>query len=103
MDFTIVIKISYNYDLLIWISLRRRSAILIGMTELIKCFKTIKCLSILLECMSTSGQCLTVNQTNQVCRDVGGACREAGQRWNHTTCFMVECRGPRISVVSDSK
>lgn len=35
MDFTIVIKISYNYDLLIWISLRRRSAILIGMTELI--------------------------------------------------------------------
>lgn len=35
MDFIIVIKIFYSYDFLIWISLRWRSVILIGMIELI--------------------------------------------------------------------
>lgn len=55
MDFIIVIKIFYNYDFLIWISLRWRSVILIGMIELIWCFKILKCWSIFLECMFISG------------------------------------------------
>ncbi|XP_022286193.1 uncharacterized protein LOC111099117 [Crassostrea virginica] len=54
------------------------------------------------ECTTFDGRCLSVNQTNKVCRDVEGACRNVGEHWNHTNCFTVKCRGPEISVVSNS-
>ncbi|XP_048740420.1 uncharacterized protein LOC125654497 isoform X1 [Ostrea edulis] len=52
------------------------------------------------ECRDFFGRCLSVNRTNQVCRDIDGLCRSDGERWDYINCLTLECRSHRIIVVS---